>query len=225
MASIRATCKQHMTAVNIFGSLRCMKRGRSGRLAASFVVTATASTTLACGKKPAVDPDPEPSGPGTAYVFKNGAHCSMGEPPPRCPKGVSCNPPAPIEIDCPPSHRDAGEVDPSPARPPGKEDWLRARPHLWVTHSGCSYTAAFFCAPPGKPYECARPTPGFQTLKCVRVDGDASSPAPAAGPRWRVEPFVVKDASGACRAIPAFECGGGECIDAMPEGQPATCPP
>src|SRR5690606_19320466 len=114
-----------------------------------------------------------------------------------CPKGASCNPPPPMQVDCPPDMRDAGDPPAVTRRPPGKEDWLRVTPRLWSTTTGttCNYQPEYFCAPPGKPYECT-PHPKTVTVGCTMGD---------AGTR-QVDSFVYKDGLGACRKVPASEC-------------------
>ncbi len=206
------------------------------KLAASFVVTIAAipAATTGCKKQPLVDPDGiGNSGPDTVSVYRSGEGCRMHVPE-HCPKGASCNPPPPTEIDCPASHRDAGEVDPAPKRPPGKEDWLRATPHLYAARSGCGYTAPYFCAPPGKPHECMRPPNelAYVQLKCAVVEAGAGATdggvqARDAGPpkpKIHIESFVRWDGFG-CEAIPAFDCEEGDnCLRAMPSGTTAPCP-
>lgn len=198
------------------------------KLAASFVMTISAlpaAASLEGCKKTPVDP-PETPTKDSHSVYRNGDHCLMHTPE-HCPKGASCNPPAPPEIDCPPSHRDAGEPDPRPERPPGKEGWLRVQPHLHAGSYGCTYQAERFCSPPGTPVECT-PWPPSVTIKCkpsASLDGgaDAGRAATPRGP-YTLEPFTYKDGLGVCHKIPALECGDGDCTKKMPAGEVTPCP-
>ncbi|MBS2013681.1 MAG: hypothetical protein JST00_12380 [Deltaproteobacteria bacterium] len=192
-----------------------MKSPRGKKLAAAFVVTVAAT---GCKKQPVVEPEGT-SGEGSASIFRNGNVCRMAVPV-HCPRGATCNPPPPLEIDCPPDHRDAGEPDPSPARPPGKEGWIRVRPHLWAYKGSCSYNAPYFCAPQGKPFKCEQPPQGlaFVSPKCSGVDAGAT-------PIVHIESFVAYDGIGTCVSVPAFDCPQGtDCIDKMPAGSPVPCP-
>ena len=214
-----------MTALSIFGSLRNVKSARKTKLAASFVVTVAA---VACRKETIESPE-TPRGDDHSYVSRNGDRCTMSLPE-HCPKGASCNPPPPTEIDCPPTHRDAGEPAPPSARPPGKEDWLRVRPACWASQYGCSYVAEHYCAPPTKKAECTSSPPAV-TIKCSPIVGDAGADAaadagkpktPSTGP-WLLESFVYKDGLGACHRVPSFECAG-DCRAVMPAATPVPCP-
>jgi hypothetical protein len=199
---------------------------RKTKLAASFVVTVAAGTAVASlgGCRKEAITDPPVNAKGSAFVHRNGDRCTMSVPE-NCPKGASCNPPAPTEIDCPPSHRDAGEPVPSAGRPPGKEDWLRVRPKAWGSQYGCTYVAEYFCAAPPKPHECTSYPPPVQ-IKCTPVVADAGVDAgkPAAPPSsWLLESFVYKDGLGTCHRVPSFVCTG-DCIKDMPADTPAPCP-
>lgn len=188
---------------------------RKTQLAASFVVTVSA---LAGCRKQTVDNDPVVHEKESAYVSRYGDRCTMGTPQ-HCPKGASCNPPPPEEIDCPPNLRDAGEPAPTAtARPAGKEDWLRLKPHLWASRYGAGYTPERFCAPPPKPFECMQSE--MVALKSKPIANADAAPAN----RYAIEPFVYKDGMGTCHKVPAFECGEAECTSDMPAGEPAPCP-
>ena len=192
-----------------------MLKDRKSKLAASFVVTVSAMTGC---RKQTIDNDPVSHGQESVYVGRYGDHCTMGVPE-HCPKGASCNPPPPPEIDCPASLRDAGEPEGPTARPPGKEDWLRVKPRLWASQNGCSFQPEYFCAPPPKAYECTPQTEG-PPLKCTPValpDGGPST-------RTAIAAFVYKDGTGACRKVPAFECNNVTCLKEMPASEAVPCP-
>ena len=206
-------------------------------MTASFVVTVSALSALAglegCHKQ-TVDNQPASRERGTASVWRNGDRCSMMPPSDPCPKGVSCNPPPPTEIECPPTHRDAGEPAPTAVRPPGKEGWLRKLPHLWVSPHGCSYTSETYCAAPPKAFECT-PSSGNPSLACKPLPAaDGGSPPDASvtelaakATRWSLEAFVFKDGVGTCHKVPAFVCDtttSTDCAASMPAGEPAACP-
>jgi len=160
------------------------------RLAASFVVTVSASASAVAGlegcRKQTVGGgggDDRESGNRSAYVFRAASgECLMSQPM-SCPKNVSCNPPPPESVDCPVTHRDAGDPPPTVTRrPPGKEDWVRVRPRLYASQYGCSYNGESFCAPPGKPWACVDRLPPV-TLKCAAVSVDAGVDAAETGAR------------------------------------------
>lgn len=191
------------------------RRGRA--LATSFVVTFTSVQGLTgCTKKTAVEPEMETS---SASVYRGPAdgRCYRTQSM-RCPKGLSCNPPPPLEVDCPPKRYDAGS-DPPPItrRPPGKEDWLRVTPQLVFLDDqrGCIYTPEWFCTPAeSKVTECTA-YPEALKVACSR-DGD--------GGTRRFEPFVYKDALGTCRKVLAGTCApafSGRC--AVTDGEVAAC--
>lgn len=201
------------------------------KLAASFVLTAAALPAvagLAGCRKQTVDEGDARTKTGDrgalkrqpAYVNRQGDRCTMSVNI-ACPPDVSCNPPAPIEIDCPPEP-DAGpaaDAGRAPARPAGKEDWLRVRPHLWASRHGCGYSPEYFCAPPPKPHECTAPaTP--PDIRCSPANGADAGTATS----WTIASFVAKDGLGTCRKIPSFDCTSSDCIDAMPAGEIVPCP-
>lgn len=187
-------------------------------MATSFVVTFSAGAT-ACRKQP-VDP-PEPSDDGetiSVYRAPSDGACYR-KLSVRCPKGVSCNPPAPLEVDCPPELRDASADSPAVTRrPPGKEDWLRVTPQLWFVSEkeGCSYQPEYFCAPPKSKNSACSNYPENVKVRCnFGSDG---------GPR-RFDEFVYKDGLGQCRKVPASECAPSSrwrCV--VPEGDVVPCP-
>lgn len=219
------------------GTFPAVKTSKRAQLTASFVVTVSALPALAglggC-RKQTVENEPLSRERGTASVWRNGDRCSMMPPSGPCPKGVSCNPPPPTDIDCPPSHRDAGEPAPTEVRPPGKEGWLRTLPHLWVSQYGCSYSAEAYCAPPPKPF--ARTTSvGVPSVACKPLpvaDGGSAPDASATElasktTRWSLESFVFMDGLGTCHKVPAFVCDttkNTDCIASMPAGEPVPCP-
>lgn len=204
-----------------------MRSTRKTKLAASFVLTAAALPAAAglggCRKQTVGEGDGPTANDRSqpAHVSRVGDRCTMMVPTGGCPKGVSCNPPPPIDIDCPPEP-DAGpsaDAGPAPARPAGKEDWLRVRPHLWASRYGCGYSPAYFCAAPPKPHECTVP-PTPPTLKCTPANGADAGTATS----WTIDSFVANDGLGACRKIPSFECTSSDCIASMPAGEIVPCP-
>lgn len=194
-----------------------MSRSPKRKLAASFVMTVSAVASLEGCRKTTVEPE-DPRYVGHS-VYRNGDHCFMNTPS-SCPKGALCNPPAPPEIDCPSSYRDAGEPEPRPERPPGKEGWLRVQPHLYASSSGCSYEPERFCSPPGKRVECTPWPPGV-TVRCRPSGADAG---PNARGPFAFEAFTYKDGLGVCHKIPAFECNDYSCEKSMPTGEVTPCP-
>jgi hypothetical protein len=191
---------------------------RAKTLAASFVVI---SVLPGCRKTMGHDPDPESARDRSASVFRaDNGNCELIVPM-SCPKGASCNPPPPDIIDCPANKRDAGEPAGPTRRPPGKEDWLRVKPQLWVG-AQCEYVGERFCAPPGKPFECTAQSDRV-TVPCAAVppDGGVDASPAIASSRYQLESFVYKDGVGACHRIAAMTCGT-SC--AAPEGDPAPCP-
>ncbi len=197
---------------------RTTRRSCKSALAASFVVTFAAHGAAGCKKQPVESGDPpEPPRPRVSSASISPSpfgDCHLYENP-SCPPNVTCNPPPPIVIDCPPDMRDAAE----PAvtrRPPGKEDWLRVKPRLWVSNqTTCMFEADYFCAPPGKPWECTE-RPKAISVPCTTDD---------AGTTRKLESFVYKDGLGVCRKVPATECTAGvrgSCED-LPEGEVVPC--
>jgi hypothetical protein len=194
--------------------------GVKRKLAASFVVI---SVMPGC-KKMSGATDPEPPRERSASIFRaDNGNCELMVPI-SCPKNATCNPPAPEIIDCPPSHRDAGDPPSITRRPKGKEDWIRVRSHLYVGTT-CQYVAERFCAPPPKAHECTS-QPDYVTVPCAGIVDDGGVEAGEAGARapakYRVEPFVYKDGVGACHRVGALTCTTGDCP--LPEGDPAPCP-
>jgi hypothetical protein len=195
------------------------------RLTASFVVTVSAATaaataTPAC-KKTTIESPPDESRV-TLSRRENGVcqiYRSMS-----CPKGATCNPPPPQEVDCPPDMRDAGDPPAVTRRPAGKEGWLRVPSRLWVGNDGCTFNYEQFCAPPGKPNagEC---TPYQEALKvkCEVPDKDAGRQAqPTTTPR-KVDAFVYKDSVGGCHKVPELECTSNT-LCKHPDGDSVPCP-
>jgi hypothetical protein len=184
------------------------KRGHG--LAASFVVVVAAP---ACKKTSLFDPDPGRSSE-SSYISRNSAgECTFSQNV-HCPKNVSCNPPGPEVIDCPPDKRDAATDPPVvDRRPPGQSDWLRVKPRLDVWGAKCQYVPERFCAPPSKPYACSGYVAPIQ-VPCGKP-GDA-------GTAVTTEPFVWKDVLGVCHRVPSLTCEPGQCK--VPDGDPVPCP-
>jgi hypothetical protein len=253
------------TLVGTIGSLAALRA-----IAVLALAVASALTLGAC-KRPGgkAQGSAPPRGPSASVFHADDGHCELIEPV-QCPKGAPCDLPTPLIIDCPAHPGDAGAganaganaggagADAGAAgahagapaapsrRPPGKEDWLRVRPHLWIGPRECAYEAERFCAPPGKPFECT-PEAVRQSLSCSSVIADAgaggepeaagdangepsgpavtSAPAPAKPPptpRYEVDSFVYRDGVGACHRVPKIICEVGDCP--LPEGDPAPCP-
>ena len=188
-------------------------------MATSFVITISAGGVAGCRKQPVTPPEPEETGESTSvYRAPTDDTCyrSVSE---RCPKGVMCNPPAPLLVDCPPDLRDASADPPAVTRrPPGKEDWLRVTPQLWFVSEkeGCSYMPEYFCAPPtSKSAECTK-QPERVKVRC--------NLGPDAGERG-FEEFVYTDGLGQCHKVPATKCPPspfGRCK--VPDGDVVPCP-
>jgi|GEM_PF-1584823 len=234
-----------MTAPSDSGTLRTVRNPRRRKLAASFVVTVSAVPAAAslegCKKVTIVSRDAAGGGGGggdalvaTSTIVRTPEGCALSVSM-ACPPNVSCNPPPLEPIDCPEdadaggATTDAGRADagtPARRRPPGKEDWLRMKPRLDVSDRGCTYVAERFCTPPSRPFTCTEfqmPTP----VKCTPIAADAGPNGSRAAPtRFRIEPFVYKDGTDVCHAVPAFECEtqAVPCTAAMPEGTVTECP-
>jgi hypothetical protein len=197
-------------------------------LAASFVVTVAAAPSIAaCKKTPLTDGDP-PAGNESAYVNRReDGKCYMSVPE-HCPKGASCNPPPPQQVDCPANMRDAGDAPGVARRPAGKEDWIRIPGGLsYMAPGKCSYMAERFCAPPGKPYTCT-PYPTGVEIKCSKIEPDGGTPD--SGRPWayvptdfKVDPFTYKDGVGTCHQAPALDCSTGRRCE-IPETPVVPCP-
>jgi hypothetical protein len=201
-----------LTAPQVRDEIRRVKR-RSHKLAASFVVTVAALP--ACKKTSIVDG--EPTGVEATSIGAWDGKCTLNVPV-HCPKGATCNPPAPDEIDCPPAYRDAAAPAPISRRPPGKESWVRVKPRLWAYDGRCWMVGERFCAPPPRPLECTT-WPDQLEITCTR--GTRGSDAGDGGaPAHRIESFVWRDGVGACHKVAAFECSG-PC--ALPEGEIGPC--
>jgi hypothetical protein len=195
-------------------------------LAASFVVTVAAAPSVAgCKKTPLTDPDPP--GNDSAYVNRReDGHCYLSVPE-HCPKGASCNPPPPQQVDCPANMRDAGDAPTVSRRPAGKDDWIRIPGALsYLSPTKCVYLAERFCAPPGKPYACT-PYPQGVEIPCAKVDPDGGAPdsgRPSYAPfSFKVEPFTWKDGAGTCHKAPAVVCSTGHTCE-LPETPVVPCP-
>src|SRR5688500_591877 len=98
-------------------------RGRKTRraLQASFVVTVARAP--AC--KPSTTGGTSGGDVGTWHVQRRGEGCFLYQST-SCPENATCNPPPPMEVDCPPSAEgDAGtSTSKAPPSPPGKEGWV-----------------------------------------------------------------------------------------------------
>ena len=201
-----------MTEIKHVGSLRAVKKARSRMLAASFVVV----VPLGAGCKKTSIGIGRGSDEGSTEVHRRGDGTCWMSYRVSCPRGVMCNPPAPEQIDCPPSLRDAGEPAPSARRPSGKEDWLRVRPLLWVS-AQCTYQPEQFCPPPGKPGECTGRLPVNVACKMqTNADGGPSG-------TYDVASFVYTDGFGECRRVPPMPCKAGYRCE-PPDGEVVACP-
>ncbi len=177
-------------------------------LAASFVVTV--AMLPACKKTTVTDPEP-PDRMRSISVSDVFGRCTLNVPM-SCPKGASCNPPPPEEVDCPPGKGDANAPPGVARRPRGKEDWIRVKPHASAWGGKCGYSGERFVAPPGKPYE-TTPWPSYADVKCT-AESDAGN-----APR-RFDTFVWKDATEQCHEVSGLECSG-QCD--LPEGKIVPC--
>lgn len=212
-------------------------------MTASFVVTVSAGAiaTLGCRKQPLEVPDSDDGDEGGERISVHRAEhdgACYRDVSVRCPKGVSCNPPAPLQVDCPPDLRDAMADPPAVARrPPGKEDWLRVTPRLWLANRDegwCSYQPEYFCAPPTnadantktktkdkrrpqpEPIADCTPVPPSVQVRC-NFGTDAGEK--------RFEEFVYVDGLGSCRKVPATRCEGAPSKSCtVPEGEVVPCP-
>jgi len=153
--------------------------------------------------------------------------CFMSVPQ-HCPKGASCNPPPPPEVDCPPALRDASAPAAITRRPAGKSDWLRVLPRLSLNRgrqgATCTYVPEYFCAPEGKKVECTK-QPTNVDVKCAFVtepgvpqDGGIAVPPG----HFTLETFVFKDVNATCHRAPAMECAMRGCDKVEDEVVP--CP-
>jgi hypothetical protein len=108
-----------------------------------------------------------------------------------CPRGAMCNPPPPIEVECP----DAAVVT-----PPGHTGWLRVRPALYATRTsgGCQFMPEYWCPP-------ARSTEHCDTSRVLRVP--CTYEASDGGRRVaNVAPFSYEVSPGRCACVSALRC-------------------
>jgi hypothetical protein len=124
----------------------------------------------------------------------------------------------PADVDCPDELLDPHEVSGAPARPKGREGWLRVKPSLFlISNQVCTYEPDRFCRPPGDAFTCEAPRPS------VAVDCDALDGTPLLKPtRWSVSAFRYTDAAGRCRLAAARECTQVSCEHL--EGDVTACP-
>jgi len=124
----------------------------------------------------------------------------------------------PTDVDCPEELLDPHEVSDAPARPTGRERWLRVKPVLvLIADQMCTYEPDRFCAPPGDAFAC-EPARRSIAVECTAIDG-----SPLTKPtRWAVSSFSYTDAAGRCRVASARECTQALCEHI--EGEVAACP-
>jgi hypothetical protein len=123
-----------------------------------------------------------------------------------------------MDVDCPDELLDPHEVSDAPARPKGRERWLRVKPLLTLIGvQTCSYEPDRFCTPPSEPFVC-EPRRRSIVVDCAAIDG-----SPLTEPtRWSVSAFRYTDAAGRCRLAPARECTQAACMHV--EGDVTACP-
>jgi hypothetical protein len=184
--------------------MRRMKR----KLAASFVVTI--AVMPACKKTTITDPEP-PEGTQSVSINDFNGKCTLYVPM-SCPKGASCNPPPPEEVDCPPGKGDASAPPGVARRPLGKEDWIRVKPRANAWSGRCSWSGERFVAPPGKPMA-STAWPTSVEVKCTAKSDAGTEP-------HAFETFVWKDILGQCHEVKGLECVG-QCD--LPEGKIVPC--
>ncbi len=188
-------------------------------LATSFVITVSAGGAAGCRKQPVDQPEQEDRGDVISVHRSDRDGVCLRNISVRCPKGLSCNPPEPLRVDCPPDLRDASADPPAVTRrPPGKEDWLRVTPQLWFVSEkeGCSYIPEYFCAPPKTNSAECTTYPERVKVRC--------NLGPDAGERG-FEEFIYKDGIGQCHKVPATKClpsPSGLCQ--VPDGDIVPCP-
>lgn len=78
-----------------------MARSPRTRFATPFVVVVTAASGCSDGKGGGATTPPEPRPQVRWVVHRQGGNCFASEPM-TCPKGATCNPPAPMMMPCPP---------------------------------------------------------------------------------------------------------------------------
>jgi hypothetical protein len=187
---------------------------RRKALATSFVITigtAAAGTVAEGCKKQGVDG--HESNRTSLRRQSNDGECYLDQHI-SCPKNVSCNPPPPMRVDCPPELRDAGDPPAVTRRPPGKEQWLRVPAELWFLGKECQYRPEYFCPMPPASGACT--TPELVKVGC-RNDPDAGART--------IDAFAYKDGLGVCRKVAAGPCTIGRRGDCLPpEGDPVPCP-
>jgi hypothetical protein len=124
----------------------------------------------------------------------------------------------PADVDCPEELLDPHEVSTAPARPEGRERWLRVKPVLVLLGDQmCTFEPDRYCAPPDEPFACA-PPPEPVAVECAALDGSRTIKPT----RWAVSSFRYKDAAGKCRIAAARECTQAQCEHI--EGEAAACP-
>jgi hypothetical protein len=184
--------------------MRRMKR----KLAASFVVTV--AVMPACKKTTINDPEP-PEGVKSVSINDYSGKCTLSIPM-SCPKGASCNPPPPEEVDCPPGKGDASAPPGVSRRPPGKEDWIRVKPHVNAWSGKCGWSGERFVAPPGKPMASTE-WQKYGEVKCTATSDAGAAP-------HKLDTFRWTDGLGACHEVSGLECAG-QCD--LPEGKIVPC--
>ncbi len=206
---------------------------RTGRvLSASFVVTlagATACKTPHGGGGGASGPSDTSS---KAFISKFEGDTCHYMLPEHCPPDVSCNPPPPMEADCPPDMRgdaeglDAPSYQRDPAvddfRPANRQGWVRIKRQFTGNSSGCFYTSDRYCPAPDGQGACEQPV--SQKVPCqAGPQPQAEEPMPEGmKDPYRVQSFVGARAGDRCERYPAFWCDpSSDC--ALPKGELVDC--
>lgn len=173
-------------------------------LAASFIVTVTASA----GCRDAKEPDGNGDTGQASILYRNDGHCyySLSYP---CPENVMCNPPPPITIECPEELRDGGP--PSDPMAATKDGWVRVLEHVGAWNGQCAFATDYFCPDPAKTKGACETPPESLQLTCKQVPMDAApDQVPSGGkPGWHyIDPFSATRAGGTCVRYAAFWCDG-----------------
>lgn len=226
-------------------------RSRAASLTASFVVTVASACTsnpsapqTTAVEKPADETPPEDAKTSAdaktpPEIIKEPKVSSWGPtihtatpgqcrymPGGSCEEGSTCNPPPPMEIDCPPEHRK--DTDPKGShddvddeRPDDKKDWVRVKPGISVWNGKCQYLPARLCPMSGNGGGCTSVERPY--VACTKP-GDAGHPKPPKGKdtHIHVAPFQEKRAVSGCVDYPEFWCEERRPCT-LPKGERVAC--
>ena len=215
-----------------------MKRARKAAraLQASLVVTVALAPACKPGATGGTSGDPS-SDDGVYHVSRRpDGTCTLYQSM-SCPKNATCNPPPPMEVDCPEPAPGEATVDAGiasktkpPPTPPGKQGWVHVRPHVWVSAPNCHYQPGRWCPGDRMRGECTH-DPAVQ-VRCTFTDGDGGLPLGAdagyaafQGARVTLEPTVFKAQDGRCFKSPELSCQPPHaCVD-VPLAAETPCEP